>query len=820
MIKNKVLFCVLFALLVFTSFVVAEFPSPTPAPIGGGGGASGGASGGGASGSINEPFDSIRVEINDVRISENVNLVLPTEETIKIGVRFSSEVDDTDVTVSIDFKGEEHNVFESTELFDVEEDDRYRKILYLDLPSINQEEYYSLTIEIDGKEYREMIIFYHILMDEFCEYGEVGDLHGDINDIEVTGLGESDLWYPLDEIEIEFEIDNDANEGIDDIFLEWGIYDIEANEFILEGIEGDYYLDEGEDMEVLFTFSLHPDQLDFSNERHFLFVKVYGDEGEHIYCKSDSDQIKLEIEDDFVILNNMEIVPETAMAGEEIQITAEVWNIGREDQEDVSVRIRNEDLGIDEMINTGGIDSFEGERLETSILIPRDAEEKTYSLEFQTLYDYDGDNDVYDEMSESVVYLFVERYDPSASVSTNYEFSGYSGDDLIIRMNVLNTGYLQETFLLEVSNWEDWANTDSNSEEIILESGESQEVLFTLRVKDNLVGRRGLDISVLSGDINLFHSGLSVRLHGNLDWEKMNEMLILEDIGDYTYINADMRTNIGEEGIITEYEAEYYNNVDNHIYNVEIYELVNRSFFEGLLEEIRGSLSVRTINGHGVYFLDEGDGDYGIIWIHENLIVAITVNNFGEDEPSFSQLAEAYLEKYPSDLFDTTPPTIELISPKDEYVKRTSKSSYEIDFKYKVSDESEIVSCSLIIDGEIEEVKTDIQKDVENVFSVDLDRGSYDWQIKCVDSAGNEKISETRSLKIKKRKSSIEYYSDYEDLDYETIETTSSMDNGEGNQEPIIFLRDTEVISLKPEPKEEGFFQKIINWFKRLFGFA
>lgn len=293
-----------------------------------------------------------------------------------------------------------------------------------------------------------------------------------------------------------------------------------------------------------------------------------------------------------------------------------------------------------------------------------------------------------------------------------------------------------------------------------------------------------------------------------VDLTNLKEKMILENIGGYEFGRTYMRTNIGEEGISTEYEAEYYNNIDGNFYDVEIYDVINISLFEQIIEEIQGFLSPQLINGQEVYFLDEGDGDYGIIWIHENLIVGISVNNFGEEKPSFSQLAEAYLEKYPSDLpLDKTPPAIELISPKDDYTKRTSKSSYEIDFKFKVSDESEIVSCNLIIDGEIEDTDTNILKGVENIFSKKLKKGSYDWQIKCVDSEGNEGFSEIRDLRIKKKKKSSD------DSYYETLETTPTIDE---------VVEEPEVIILNPKTSEksEGFFESIINWFKSLFGWS
>lgn len=161
---------------------------------------------------------------------------------------------------------------------------------------------------------------------------------------------------------------------------------------------------------------------------------------------------------------------------------------------------------------------------------------------------------------------------------------------------------------------------------------------------------------------------------------------------------------------------------------------------------------------------------------------------------------------------DTISPTIELISPEDNYVKRTKKSSKEITFRFKVTDESEIKSCSLIVDGEVMETKTNVQKDVENVFSIRLRRGSYDWQIKCIDSEGNEGFSEVRDLRIKKKKSSSNDNSLPSNVYYEEIETTSSTNNIQEMQE-----QEPEVIVLKFQKKEKYVFEKVGEWIVDLF---
>lgn len=94
---------------------------------------------------------------------------------------------------------------------------------------------------------------------------------------------------------------------------------------------------------------------------------------------------------------------------------------------------------------------------------------------------------------------------------------------------------------------------------------------------------------------------------------------------------------------------------------------------------------------------------------------------------------------------DTTPPEITLISPNNE----TSTTS-PVNFKYSVTDSTDIANCSLIIDGSISETDTYITKETEQQFSETFSTGTYSWKINCTDEVGNIGESETRTITVKK----------------------------------------------------------------------
>ncbi|RKY29368.1 MAG: hypothetical protein DRP74_08915, partial [Candidatus Omnitrophota bacterium] len=93
---------------------------------------------------------------------------------------------------------------------------------------------------------------------------------------------------------------------------------------------------------------------------------------------------------------------------------------------------------------------------------------------------------------------------------------------------------------------------------------------------------------------------------------------------------------------------------------------------------------------------------------------------------------------------DTTPPTITLISPAND----TGDNDGNVTFMYNVTDASNIASCSLIINGQVNKTETSITKDTTQNITTYLPNGNYNWSINCTDSSGNEGASEIRKLAI------------------------------------------------------------------------
>ncbi|MAG11130.1 hypothetical protein CMI44_02360 [Candidatus Pacearchaeota archaeon] len=362
----------------------------------------------------------------------------------------------------------------------------------------------------------------------YCSLGNQGGnlTFGKVKLDNTEGFGDSDdEWYPLDKIEVDIRVDNDGNDDIDDIIVEWGVYSTKKDKWVIDNEENNFNLNDGKKETITVDFQVDPDDLNTDmGDDYVLYVKAYSDDiGENVECISNSDDITITLENDFVILDDISI-SDVALCGSEMQITADVWNIGEDDQEDVYVTIYNKELGIDQDVTLGDIDSLENERLSTSVEIPTDAQEKFHTIKFWV---YDEDNEVYEnnnnDDSEFNVPFKVEggcasdseSGTPSALVTASLESGGNAGELLVIKATITNSGTDLATYIINPTDYDLWASSATIDETAFsLGSGQSKQVTVTLDVNDDASGENSFNIEVLSGTELIKTQPVAVTLEG------------------------------------------------------------------------------------------------------------------------------------------------------------------------------------------------------------------------------------------------------------------------------------------------------------------
>ncbi len=335
------------------------------------------------------------------------------------------------------------------------------------------------------------------------------DLELKIKDISVvSGFGEDTDWFPFDKVEVEIEVKNDNNDyKMKDITIGWGLYDTETGDWYVDEEENDFNLKSDDKKTLTVSFELDEDIDELAEGDYVFYVwanAVLDADTEKDLCASVfEDEISIADENDFVILNNIQF-PETASCGSPIQITANVWNIGDEDQEDVLVVIQSEELGITKKIVVGDIDAFEDEKIDVLLNIPQDAEEKSYLFSLKVFDEYgevfENDND---DKAEFQVYLKVEGLcssEPKVTVSASLESEAKAGEDLIIKVTVTNSGVKTGTFDVSLSDYSDWATLESVVPgTLTLNAGDSEDVIVTLKINSDVSGNKNFNVLVTEG---------------------------------------------------------------------------------------------------------------------------------------------------------------------------------------------------------------------------------------------------------------------------------------------------------------------------------
>ncbi len=302
---------------------------------------------------------------------------------------------------------------------------------------------------------------------------------------------------------------------IEDIKVEWELY-TGSGDRIADDKETDFNLDtDDDDKELTIKFKLDNKLSKLKGEDKLTFyVKAEGKIDDNDAGSDDtketcdwiSQEIELITDDDFVVLDNIEY-PETAQCGANVQITADVWNIGEDEQDDVFVLIENSELGINEQVFIGDIDEFDdsGTPLSFNFQIPLDAEEKLYTI---SLTVYDEDNDIYendfDDKSRFIVHIRVAgncAVSEPVSVSANLESGGKAGGELVILVTTTNIGENTADYRINIVEYLDWASSvNANPETFTLDSGESEESILIFDVLSDVSGEKSFDIEVYSGN--------------------------------------------------------------------------------------------------------------------------------------------------------------------------------------------------------------------------------------------------------------------------------------------------------------------------------
>jgi len=353
----------------------------------------------------------------------------------------------------------------------------------------------------------------------FCAYdngvtGNSGDLKVRISDITVTGFGSDREWLPFDQIQVEVNVDNRGSDDVNNIALEWGLYNKKADSWVIDVSEEDNFdLSNGDDQTTTFKFKIDDkmdqDLTDLDNGNNYvLYVRATGEvdnTNSDETCTTTSDDIKIIIDRNFALLRNL-VLPDQVSCGSDVEITGDVWNIGTKDQDEISIRIYNNDLKINQKVDIGSIDSFDKQKVDAIIKIPVGISEKSYTLNFEV---DDADGNIYEsnfDSQESTTSILLPvtckvQQQPKAIVSADLVSGGQAGKELVVKATITNSGDAPATYLLNAAGYAQWATLSSISPTSLnIGAGKTGEALFTFNVNKGISGDQLFNIELVSNN--------------------------------------------------------------------------------------------------------------------------------------------------------------------------------------------------------------------------------------------------------------------------------------------------------------------------------
>ncbi|MEK6826974.1 MAG: putative S-layer protein [Nanoarchaeota archaeon] len=186
-------------------------------------------------------------------------------------------------------------------------------------------------------------------------------------------------------------------------------------------------------------------------------------------------------------------------------MTADIANLGTDDQSDAYIKLTNTQLGLDKKISINNLNSLETDSIDYTFTIPENAEEGTYSIGV-VVYNYRNNvytTDFSSKESRFIVPLQISggcALVPLASVSAKLDHEAKSGQELTVKATITNTDSKMSTFNLDLSDYSQWASLVSMDRNFVtLNVGESQEVVIKLKANSDATGENKFNINLKQG---------------------------------------------------------------------------------------------------------------------------------------------------------------------------------------------------------------------------------------------------------------------------------------------------------------------------------
>ncbi len=336
--------------------------------------------------------------------------------------------------------------------------------------------------------------------------------------INVDITDDDEDFYPGDEIEIEVDVENEADDEINNIIVEAILYDTTDGKRLSTVESNDFDLDENDEKTVDLTLEV-PEDIDTDNKM-IVFVSAYEDGNDDDNCDWEYNSgldFKRRTHD--LVVNQVTLTPETVKAGKTVEAKIEVENVGDRDEENVYIKIKNSELRIDKKSEIFNIEEYQKDdddeyTATVTFTVPADAKSGKYDLEVNV---YDKYHQLY-ESGSAFATLIVEATtivtQPSTTGTATITIEGTPekiepGKAVSIPVKVTNTASENKEYKIMFNNIADWAESTSVIDAYLTPGQTSTYYLTIIPKTDATEGQHSATVNIKEGTTTITTKTLS-----------------------------------------------------------------------------------------------------------------------------------------------------------------------------------------------------------------------------------------------------------------------------------------------------------------------
>ncbi len=312
-----------------------------------------------------------------------------------------------------------------------------------------------------------------------CENGEVGKL-----EVEIKEPDNGDEFSPLDEIEIEVNVENN-NDKDKDIEVEAILYDLDEDEKVEKVKSEEIEIDEDEEEDVSLVLKIPNGEIDEDHD-YILFVKAFEEGDEDKQCSEDEIDVDIEKKTNDVRIDKFLVEPEILTCNSRIlNITAEVINVGSEEEEDIVIEVSIPNLKLREESGFFTLEDRDEDEVSVTktikLRIPDDAEKGQYEVIGKVFYD-DNSKEATKVRTITIGECKEEKIMPSAAFVNFDNNEKMPGERLEFTIVLKNNEDKFKEFTIAIS---DNGLIEGNSINVLIPGDSEKEVIMGAQIKDN-----------------------------------------------------------------------------------------------------------------------------------------------------------------------------------------------------------------------------------------------------------------------------------------------------------------------------------------------